>query len=91
METQLVCIIIYLLGQHPGFSTLNSTTAVQYEVCMCVFVYLKRKEREESDKRGSACKHGGGITCWEGTEGLMVGFFKEGDERETGEAFLRLN
>lgn len=61
METQLVCVIIYLLGQHPGFSSITSIASQQFsniEVCMCVFARLKRKEREELDKRGSACKYG---------------------------------
>ncbi len=46
---------------------------------MCVFACLKRKEREESDKRGSACKHGRGVTGWgerDRGEGIDVFFFK---------------
>lgn len=45
METQLVCIIIYLLSQHPGFSSIPSIALQQFsmtEVCMCLFACLKR-------------------------------------------------
>lgn len=45
----------YLLGEHSGFFSITSIAPQQFsmtEVCMRVFAYLKRKEREESDKRG---------------------------------------
>lgn len=48
METQLVCVIIYLVGQHPGFSSILLIALQQFsmtEVCMSVFAYLKRKEK----------------------------------------------
>ena len=52
-------------------------------MCVCLF------EEEKKGRRGSACKTGEEQHAGQGETGLMV-FFKEGDEGETGEAFLRL-
>lgn len=63
----MVCIIIYLLGQHPGFSRTTSTALKAVQSDWGMFACLKREEREELDQRGSACKWG--VTCWEGSDG----------------------